>query len=514
MKKDIELAELFDKARRLRSRESLYTSDELAQLVVSDSDKIYTKLKLKPKWRIIMTISSVILSALLTLWFIPDKPQHKQLDVQIEQQETVEESAATAITLSNENIKHQNNIEDENSNFANSDTIPENESYEIKLVSKAPESNNKISTKLKIGTIDVDIPGIMILSLTREELEKLNIRFDNKQIYFELEYFEKIHPIIYRRNEEYRKNFKIIPLVEAGYNTTGKSFLVKEKRIIFLNDPDMKRKYQFVESEKKSKIQEGLGGYSKKSKWEGIEVFENYELPFGKGEIRKYTGWNIKDCNRISPVWYNYSVPSIDKNIIISVLNNPVFQEDYFENLYTTAYYDFPKLIPLSIKFKDYGLDITKLNIPEIIFWFAPTEEFINALPERYSETLRKELEVIKAIDNGTKTKEEACKGYEFKETFFNICVESSNVIHEANVSPNPTIGFATIKFRLNEPRKVRLLLHTSAGKYIRDIESETQRAAGEFEVGLDLSNEPKDIYLISIVTNRGEKSLLRVIKK
>ena len=78
---------------------------------------------------------------------------------------------------------------------------------------------------------------------------------------------------------------------------------------------------------------------------------------------------------------------------------------------------------------------------------------------------------------------------------------ELTNNPFPLNVFPNPNTGLFTLDMKLNAPTGVSIDLHRIDGKLIL---AEQITAKGNFEKQIDLSDHPKGIYYLQVVTERG----------
>ncbi|HPR32487.1 MAG TPA: T9SS type A sorting domain-containing protein [Prolixibacteraceae bacterium] len=152
---------------------------------------------------------------------------------------------------------------------------------------------------------------------------------------------------------------------------------------------------------------------------------------------------------------------------------------------------DIKTLLPVKMKKNTFG------NIPQedIVYWFLPTDEFFNRLPQNISKELFGEYEYITAEDKSTFEKPE-CK-------YFDEC---SNTLDVSNfkVFPNPASTKATVSFTLNEDIVGRISLVDLAGRERQVLHPQTGLAKGSHSVDVDISNTPEGIYLIALYSDKG----------
>jgi hypothetical protein len=154
-----------------------------------------------------------------------------------------------------------------------------------------------------------------------------------------------------------------------------------------------------------------------------------------------------------------------------------------------------------------------------VIFWYKPTEDFIKSLPERYWVGLYKEMlplsitysTITSIVPKDQDTKEQNAKtGCEYSD----ICRATSGSVVETTVYPNPANESITLKFVLNEERKCTFSLHDLNGIYMQELGSESTFRKGEHSTTMDIHTVKAGVYLLSMLTDKGERIVQRVIVK
>ena len=155
--------------------------------------------------------------------------------------------------------------------------------------------------------------------------------------------------------------------------------------------------------------------------------------------------------------------------------------------------------------------DFTK----KFIFWYVPNKEFIETIPERYRETLKKELEAIKIHDEMGIPLFEACKGIDNKQSIYEFCRLTSGAIEITGINPNPVEDKAELNILLKETRRITATIHDITGNSIDIFFVNKEFSPGEHKINLDFSNcQSNNFYLISIKTDKDEIVSKRIIKK
>jgi hypothetical protein len=171
------------------------------------------------------------------------------------------------------------------------------------------------------------------------------------------------------------------------------------------------------------------------------------------------------------------------------------------------------RLVPVYFRFDDGLIEGTSIRRgADICLWYAPTKEFIEALPHRYRASLESELSAICEVQEKNGSVEEACDRIAGRPSYLELCRVSSGAVNAAMASPNPAHGSTTIGFRLSEPRSVMVTLHDVNGRYLRHLLHEEERGAGEQSVAADLDGVGQGAYLVAVRTDRGEQAVARLI--
>jgi len=138
---------------------------------------------------------------------------------------------------------------------------------------------------------------------------------------------------------------------------------------------------------------------------------------------------------------------------------------------------------------------------PIEIWWYYPSDEFIDRLPTSIKTDLQLERDAILS-ENKEGTSE--CN-------FFEVC--NSNLdVDNFKVYPNPTDASFKIDFSLDETATGEISIFNINGSQIKIIVPETEFSIGFNSYDGNISNIPLGIYILSIRTDKGFKTQ-RIIK-
>ncbi|MCK5741963.1 MAG: T9SS type A sorting domain-containing protein [Chlorobi bacterium] len=532
-----------DKLGKLRADKPLFDKDELTQIIEKAEPATGRLLPIPSSinlTRIITMISATAAIILLLSLLLPNDNLESTTDVS---DNTA--NLETLITTADENpdksditeIKSDDSSKKEN--LSNKEEIIETSGKHTKHKTKATGKKSKTKDEVSYSTFraktvnDVpkalrpdspaagdekkyNVPGVTVLTLSVEEAGELGVNIDDKTCSFEIERMDRIHPIPFRRDPKYKKSVKKV--ADAGYNTAGKIFIrqslisfdITNARIFDIKDSLRRERtnletfpnssnnwYDMNESERAE--------YQRKSKL-SREYFSEILFTGNNAVLLKYDGREIDSYSKISPLWYGCDYKKIGEEVIRSVENSPIVSEYMTDGNIR----NFTELVPVRINLKDFENSV----IDNMIFWFYPTDEFIEALPKRYSANLRNEMDIMTIIKNGDMPVEEACKGLDHDNSLFDMCRLSSGVLTVESVYPNPADKAVTLKFNLKENRKVTIRLHDSQGRSVGIVKKYEAVESGINKQSIDISNLRPGVYMLVITTDKSEQVAVRVIKK
>jgi hypothetical protein len=160
-----------------------------------------------------------------------------------------------------------------------------------------------------------------------------------------------------------------------------------------------------------------------------------------------------------------------DKNVVDSIKN---------ENINV--------LIPIKVHLKE-----IRIKENEITLWYLPTDEFIDALPDRIKHELKIERN---AIINDSLNFTSTC-------TYFEVC-KSTLSVENLRVFPNPTKQSVTIEFSVYESAVGNISLYNIGGSQVKVLLSNQTFVSRNNSFKFELSDVTPGIYLVSLQTDKG----------
>jgi len=221
---------------------------------------------------------------------------------------------------------------------------------------------------------------------------------------------------------------------------------------------------------------------------------------------------NIKNSKIYYQVWNNGEGSSVfvKNDTVVRPFNIPILGTDekglrqrFFnlrnkKKLMNTAIADL--LIPVKIPINKY----VKGHNYYDIYWYNPTDSFINLLPERYRSSLKTEKDLI--LSGTASPSTSSC-------TYFEAC-KSTLQLDGLKVYPNPAALSATVQFSVDQDITGCISIENMAGVKIRQLTNREPMSAGFHSYTIDLSGLPSGIFIIVVDSDKGFKTTRLIISK
>jgi len=439
------------------------------------------------------------------------------------------------ITMTNENILEDTIKSNKTQNYLRKD-MKKDETSEFNIIQKKNNVNFIDPNSIEDDSEGYPIPGIITLELSREELKKLSINFDEDLITWKMEKYVQIHPIPFRNNPNYWKNTEIEEFVNLGYPVNGDTILIKNNLKINLNleenldlfknygkqsrmhygRNDSIRKNVFgkignelimmqyysidtIDGKERFSLNEKIISAPDSSllfmdKNEYFKLSEKYQYQGFTTIPQRYSGWRKENYDLSLPFIAAIKYRKSGKVKEIFYRDSPIYQSINYK-------IDYSKLIPIMISFDNKIVD-------RVVFWFYPNDEFISKLPQRYKNILSKEVNLLLNSNNNTENNCDELGG----ETFLDYCRSRNSSMLISSINPNPAIDFANLKFEIMEKSIIEISIHDSDGKFIGRLFEFKEYQKGSNDVKVNLSGLKNGLYLISIKNKNNEFVSKRLI--
>lgn len=160
-------------------------------------------------------------------------------------------------------------------------------------------------------------------------------------------------------------------------------------------------------------------------------------------------------------------------------------------------YVNINKLIPVNVY----------VDNKKYIFWYEPTDEFVNALPDSISEKIKPEIQALKERNNVCEAK--AIAG---EDTYFDVWRACAGAVENLQVYPNPAKDYVNLSFSLTKDRYVNVSINDLNGNRVKAIAKHIPFKYGINNYKVDLSGLTRGMYLMVLETEEGEQAVQRLI--
>lgn len=200
-----------------------------------------------------------------------------------------------------------------------------------------------------------------------------------------------------------------------------------------------------------------------------------------------------------------------------SKLNSQVFEmynvfvpDSVVECRDVTKYSLLAKLVPVYIRMGEQKSARRTTAGSDIILWYYPTPEFLDALPAQIANRLRIELGFTTLVEEGVLHAEELQQRYCGEHNYLDVCRAKDGALSIASVVPNPASERVTVKVHVTERRNFTVSLHDMFGNRVAHV-SNVQLSDSD-EIAIDVADKPAGTYLIAITSDKGEQVVERLI--
>jgi hypothetical protein len=462
------LQSFFDKVVSFRSGTPLWTEEELRALVESsENPSPFPNKRSSIRWNIMLPGLFILAAGAAYFYSTNDAPQTIQI--------TTKQSINKEVTQTQKIAKNSENT---------SESIKQTETPSPAIV--------KIHAPLHIE-------GINVIDLTNDELEQLGIH-----------------------------------QLKGGYSLTAKigiEYKNPSSLVAFMsNQPNRKTEIQFRSDGIKS-IVEKLGGqisptfgvlkiavsidtfgiYSKVVDNRTDEQKEVYPLVITHQSI-DITGERKSQAQFFGNQQDSLNVPEqYQKEIagLFDLYSDAPTEKKNIQNFPLVG-----KLIPVRVSL---GNVVENQSSAEIIYWFYPSSAFVNKLPDRYKNQVRSEVLAIAKIEDSPATKSPSDTPLLPNETgeykYTDVVRSQSGAIVISAIGPNPAHDRTTIFYSLAAERTVNVAIYDFSGRFIGTLATTGRVSAGEqHEVSVNVGQLSTGAYLITLLTDRGEQAIQRLI--
>lgn len=152
---------------------------------------------------------------------------------------------------------------------------------------------------------------------------------------------------------------------------------------------------------------------------------------------------------------------------------------------------------------------------PDCIFWYEPTPQFLAILPREIRKQIVYELSTL---DTGTSFNPDVLPSSKKNDSittpkncvYLNPCADVKINIEEFKLYPNPARNNVNLKIDTDLSVSGKIVITNLTGKEVKNLELEDISAS----LTIDISNLASGIYLVTLITDYGDKLTRRMIKK
>ncbi len=225
----------------------------------------------------------------------------------------------------------------------------------------------------------------------------------------------------------------------------------------------------------------------------------------------------------------NYNTPMLGTTLINGEYSVAIAAMFYPEVTDTVDFFTNMHDISVPVRFIDDSLPAV---VHKTIFWFYPTEEFFNCLPDSIGIPMAKEYNVNVAPKLQVFTKERLkemiitgiLSGDEDQKTktletvpceYFPSFCEGLPGLDNINVYPNPATDIINVEVIISREKSLDYRIFDISGRLmIDDVETKKYPDAGMYKQEIDISSLTDGFYLLVLTDDEGAKMTRRVIKK
>ncbi len=175
-----------------------------------------------------------------------------------------------------------------------------------------------------------------------------------------------------------------------------------------------------------------------------------------------------------------------------------------------TKYSLLSKLVPVRIRMRSDDATSERASGSDIILWYYPSREFIDALPQELADQLRIELGFTTLVEEGVLHADDLKQRYCGEYSFTDVCRTKDGAISISSIVPNPASDRAMVKVHVTEQRNFTVSLHDMSGNRVAHL-TNLQLIDSDI-VTIDVSDKPAGTYLIAITSDKGEQVVERLI--
>lgn len=314
------------------------------------------------------------------------------------------------------------------------------------------------------------IPGVIIPVITAEEAMIFGIKFENEVLNYKFIASDLFAKYSLKYNEKYRNSPKVQAFLRENYLPAMDTIEILQT--VYLDLESIKNVDYWM-------IEDSL---------ETTDYIDDYQ----QIKVENYNDLEKTKENLPLPYLVAFKIKGMENETVIhcSQYNNNIKNVDgLLNNL---------NLIPVVI-------NISNSNyIDKVFVWYPVTESLAKVLPDKYKRILEYELSILK-----NKSKE-LCEDVP-AENFLGLCTNILQNIEINNVYVRNDNSEINLNLKINVDLRINIKVYDMLRKEVGTFFSQDV-GKGEFSKKLMLNNLPKGIYILELISNKGDYLTKRFI--
>lgn len=486
------LDEIFSSVRDTRPKEPLYSSADLRSIVEKSSVATSPIRRMATGTKALLSAGLIVTSIAAGVFFSMQKPAQIAQPAISAQSNVIEQAGITPVAPTPEQPGEQVPQETVKTGKTSRGFVVQKSAVTVPVAQQTEQQSNNSS--LSPGKIR----GLRYVELSNKQLEKLGIRRTNGG--YEL-YAEDI--IMYNDNET--------------------------RQCMAVSRNDVKMSVSLSRNGFKEFYASTYGGdttkpYAVLKHRLALDTFTT------NGQVIPYpVASSINPTLSPVIVTHTYYRNTNDQGRMVATFENPLlldstskFNRQVFEmfNVFApdsaiscrdiTKYSLLSKLIPVYIRIGKAKVQGQATAGSDVLLWYYPTPQFLDALPVDIANRLRIELGFTTLVEEGVLHAEELKQRYCGDYNYMDVCRVKDGAVSITSISPNPATDRATIKVHVTEQRSFSISLHDMFGNLVAHLSN--RHLADSEEITIDVSDKPAGTYLIAITSDKGEQVVERLI--
>ncbi len=235
----------------------------------------------------------------------------------------------------------------------------------------------------------------------------------------------------------------------------------------------------------------------------GVNVIENC-IVLLSNDSKNYSEFcTCSDCGREQSYYDSIDIVRVNKSSVPVLITDTLGRKIQYDGNPKNRQIiekNMNILIPIKI---DKDKLLNKKGYKTELWWYYPSDEFIQTLPDRIKNELKPERDAIISNENIEAT---SC-------TYFEVCKSTLN-LDKLKLYPNPAVSTITLEFDSPENITGSISIVNISGSIVKELLPTASILTGHNSYVFELSDIVTGIYLISIITDKGFKTQRLIVSQ